>query len=206
MPSSVADVFAAAGLSPGGAVRWGDRVALDSPGVYAVALTADSGAVTGTLQTCPLSAEAVAELLAVRPELRVDGQRPSPAELSARLAALWLGDEAIVYLGLAGTSLRRRVGQYYKTPLGARRPHAGGWPLKTLAVLPKLWVHFAPCADPTTAEQAMFGAFMGGVRAGARAALHDPSLPIPFANLEAGKGQRQAHGITGAREPATRVV
>jgi hypothetical protein len=31
----------------------------------------------------------------------------------------------------------------------------------------------------------------------------EPELPIPFANLEWAKGQRERHGITGAREPAT---
>lgn len=204
MPSSVADIFVATGLAPAGHVRWGQRLPEAGPGVYAVALTGRTDAVAGAMSRCPVSEDAVAELLAVRPELRVDGGRPTQAELSARLAALWLADESIVYIGLAGTSLRHRVGQYYKTPLGACRPHAGGWPLKTLSVLPQLWVHFAPCPDPTAAETAMLSAFRAGVSASARAAVHDSDLPIPFANLEAAKGQRQRHGITGAREPAIR--
>ena len=202
MPSSVNDVFAAASLSPAGCVRWGQRVPEVGPGVYSVALTVRADVVDSAMSSCPVSEEAVAELLRVRPELRVDGSRPTDAELSDRLSSLWLSDETIVYIGLAGTSLRQRVGQYYKTPLGARRPHAGGWPLKTLAVLPELWVHFAPCADVTTAEHAMLSAFIAGVSVNSRAKLHDPALPVPFANLEAAKGQRQQHGITGAREPA----
>lgn len=117
---------------------------------------------------------------------------------------MWLGDEVVVYIGLAGTSLRRRVGDYYKTPLGARPPHAGGWPLKTLSVLDQLRVHFAPCADPDDAEHAMLEAFQNAVSAGSRAALHDPTSPLPFANLEWGPGQRKRHGITGAREPPKR--
>lgn len=176
------------------------------PGVYAVCLSKRTDAAAGAITDCPLSSAAVAELLAVRPELRVDGRRPSHAELSARLASLWLADESIVYLGLAGTSLRQRISQYYKTPLGARRPHAGGWPLKTLSVLPELWVHYATCPDPTSAEQAMLSAFIADVSASSRAAVHDPALAIPFANLEAAKGQRQQHGITGARESAARSM
>lgn len=46
MPSTVADVFAAAGLAPADVVRWGQRLPCDSPGVYAVALTAHADAVT----------------------------------------------------------------------------------------------------------------------------------------------------------------
>jgi hypothetical protein len=66
------------------------------------------------------------------------------------------------------------VGDYYKTPLGARRPHAGGWPLKTLSILSELCVHYAPCADPNAAELTMLDAFIGGVSASSRAALRDP--------------------------------
>jgi hypothetical protein len=47
----------------------------------------------------------------------------------------------------------------------------------------------------------MLTAFVAGVGASSRAPLHAPDLPIPFANLETAKGQRQRHGITGVREP-----
>jgi hypothetical protein len=202
MPSSVASVFAAAGLIPAGVVRWGDRIPASRPGIYAVALTRRIDSVAEARRELPLSMTAVDELLRARPELRVDGARPTREELAVRLAALWLGDEVIVYIGLAGTSLQSRVAAYYRTPLGARRPHAGGWPLKTLQGLPELWVHFAASQDPKGAEHLMLGAFQIGVSVSDRAALHDPTMPIPFANLERSKGQRQHHGITGAREPA----
>lgn len=73
-----------------------------------------------------------------------------------RFRAFWPGDEVVAYIGLAGTSLRKRVGRYYRTPLGARRPHAGGWWLKTLTVLDDLWVHYAATHDGGVAEVAMF--------------------------------------------------
>ena len=102
---------------------------------------------------------------------------------------------------MAGTSLADRVGAYYKTPLGARRPHAGGWPLKTLGVLDELWVHYAVCDDVDAAEQAMVDAFIARVSPSSRAAACDPGPPLPFANLELPGGARKQHGITGAREP-----
>lgn len=201
MPSTALSIFAAAGLAPEGVLPWRTRLPFDEPGVYLIARTAEADSVAAP-EAFPVSASAVQELLDARPELRVDGQRPDQATLAARLAEGWLSDETTLYIGLAGTSLARRVADYYSTPLGARRPHAGGWPLKTLATLNDLSVHFARCADPAAAEDTMLGAFVRGVSPSVRATLGDPSLPIPFANLEWPKGTRKRHGITGAREPA----
>jgi hypothetical protein len=201
MPSTVAAVFAAAGLKPEGVVPWGTPISQAASGVYAVSLTGQVDVPAAAALPCPLSSDSLTELLHVRPELRVDGIRPDRDALAQRLAALWLVDEVIAYIGLAGTSLRSRVRAYYTTPLGARRPHAGGWPLKTLSVLDQLFVHYATCSDPGEAEGEMLGAFQAAVSSSARAALHDPELAIPFANLEWAKGQRKRHGITGAREP-----
>lgn len=198
MPSSVAELFAAAGLQPEGVVRWGTPVPEARPGVYVVALTDDPRSMVGVLGACPLDRGALDELLGVRPELRMDGQRPSAEGLGRRLAACWLADEVVLYIGLAGRSVRGRVGEYYATPLGARSPHAGGWPLKTLAVLPELYVHFTACEGVEHAERDMLCAFAAQVSAAAREALHDPQRLLPFANLTGPDG-RKAHGITGAR-------
>jgi hypothetical protein len=202
MPSTVSAVFAAAGLFPEGVVQWGTPIPRSEPGVYAVAITDQTDDVAQRCSPCRLSPAVLNELLDLCPELRVDDARPDRDTLGQRLTALWLPDEVIAYIGLAGTSLRTRVRAYYSTPLGARGPHAGGWPLKTLSNLGKLWVHFAACSDPCDAELEMLGAFQAAVSASSRAALQDPELPIPFANLEWAKGQRKRHGITGAREPA----
>ena len=130
MPSTVADLFAAAGLEPGGPVRWGTVLPETRPGVYAVALTDDPTSTAAARETAPLDRVALDHLLTVRPELRMNLAPPDADDLIERIGGLWLPDEVVLYLGLAGTSLRTRVGQYYKTPLGARRPHAGGWWLR----------------------------------------------------------------------------
>lgn len=118
--------------------------------------------------------------------------------MTARLASMWLPDETVVYVGLAGTSVASRVAAYYNTPLGARKPHAGGWPIKTLKIIDQLWVHFAPCRDPAGAEATMLCAFAAAVSDEARRNLHDPAVPIPFANLEISKSEQKKHGIRGA--------
>jgi hypothetical protein len=205
VPSPVSQIFDRARLKATGVVRWGEPIPEVRPGVYVVALTAETGSTADAIRDCPLDQSAVESLLHARPELRLDGKRPTAAELADRLAALWLDDETVVYIGLAATSVYGRVTAYYLTPLGARSPHAGGWPLKTLSVLGSLWVHYAPCADPAAAEQEMLAVFASGVSAGARAKLRDPLLPVPFANLERAKGERKQHGITGTRAPRKRA-
>lgn len=53
------------------------------------------------------------------------------------LGEYWHANEKIVYVGKA-KSLRRRLYQYYGTPLGSSRPHAGGYWIQTLKDLNKL--------------------------------------------------------------------
>jgi hypothetical protein len=198
MPSTVTDVFAAAGLRPDGVIRWGDPVPDARTGVYVVALTDDPGSTDAALDDAPIYLDRLRHLLDVRRELLLDGGRPSTEELAARLRAFWLTDEAIVYVGLAGQPLRTRVRQYYTTPIGAKRPHAGGWWVKTLAVLDELWVHFAATPDYETAERKMLCAFAAGLSPGSRAALHDSERVGPFANLRTGRDEIKDHGIRGA--------
>ena len=200
--TTVAELLRAANISHCGVAQWRQPIPEQRPGVYVVATTQDPASSQPAHIECPLSQEAVAQLLAVRPELRLDGNRPTAADLTRRLAAMWAPDEPVVYVGLAGTSLSKRIGQYYGTPLGARRPHAGGWPLKTLSILDRLWVHWAPTDNPSRAELALLDAFITGLPARIRQRLHGPVLPLPFANLERTKRDRKRHGITGAREPA----
>src|SRR4051812_22845533 len=83
-------------------------------------------------------------------------------------------------------SVRKRVGQYYRTPVGAAKPHAGGWWLKALTLLPELHVHYAATPDYVEAEKAMLREFTKRVSAASKAALHDPERPMPFANRKDG--------------------
>ena len=116
-----------------GSVRWGSRVPAPFPGVYLVALDAAPHTCTATLAEAPINDQRVAELLRVRPDkFRPTGSRPTVAALGKRLAGRRLPDETC-FSSLAGHELGNVVGgQYYTTPLGARRPHAGGWFLKQL--------------------------------------------------------------------------
>lgn len=200
MPSTVRSLFQAAALRPGEVVAWGTSPTCGEPGVYVVALASDPDALAG-LRVAPIADDRVVELLAERPELTVDGLRPDAAQLHERLRRMWLADESVLYIGRASTSIADRVRAYYRTHLGARAPHAGGWPLKTLEGLDLLSVHVARADDPAAAETAMIDAFVAAVSDASRAPLIDATLPLPFANLEDGRGRRKRHGIQGARAP-----
>jgi hypothetical protein len=99
--------------------------------------------------------------------------------------------------------VKKRVAEYIKTPLGARSPHAGGWPLKTLLLRDvPLHVHSARTDDFVAGEGQMLIRFMDNATPPMPGVSR--TLPLPFANLEAraaGATIRQNHGITGARAP-----
>lgn len=107
----------------------------------------------------------------------------------------------MLYIGRASKSVRKRVRDYYRTPLGATRPHAGGWWLKTLKVLPDLHVHFTRTNDYLQAEKAMLGEFAKRVSPGSQAALHDPERPMPFANRKNEDDLPKRHLISGDTVP-----
>ncbi len=77
--------------------------------------------------------------------------------------------------------------QYYKTPPGAARPHAGGWWLKTLSALGDLHVHFAATADFKNAEENMLRRFAANVSDDSRNHLPADGPIMPFANLRGGE-------------------
>ncbi|CAN5875896.1 hypothetical protein BH09ACT7_BH09ACT7_54270 [soil metagenome] len=201
MPSTVAALFAAAQVSRFDAVPWRNPVPTNRPGVYLVARTADPA--RAVVAPVAIDGRAVRRLLEVRPELLVDDQRPSEDVLAQRLGSMWLPDEPVIYAGLAGTSLSVRIGQFYSTRLGARSPHAGGWPVKCLVDLDQAWVHFAECDDVKAAERNMLHAFMKAVSSQSLVAVCDPDLPLPYANLEvidsAGHRRIKGHRIKGAK-------
>ncbi len=201
MPSTVSSIFASASLKPAGVVRLGTPIPATAQGVYVVALTDDvaADATSGALlPAAPLSRRVLQHLLSIRSEMRLDGAVADVEALADRLSGFRLSDEVVLYIGLAGQPLRTRVRQYYRTELGARNPHAGGWWLKTLSNLDELRVHYAPTPHFDDAEKQMLRAFADAVSPASRAALLDRERVMPFANLRGFDDRIKRHGITGA--------
>lgn len=200
MPSTVGSLIAACGAEWKGSTRWGQKPSLTRPGIYLISGSSDPFDPSPVAHEAPISADSLRALLAAR-NVTVDGHPATLDALARRLADFWLPDESAVYIGKADVPVARRVDQYFRTPLGARSPHRGGWFLKTTSVLDDLWVHAAESNQPEKDERAALREFIGRVSEPVRTALYDPSLPLPFANLELPKGRRKSHGIRGATAP-----
>ena len=186
-----ADLLRAVGLLVDGPAAWGAPVRSNRGGVYIVELPAAA-------PVAPIDFEAIGRWLARVPTLTLDGARPTGRELAARLHRFWLPDQPVLYIGMSGASVGARVRAYYRTPLGDRRPHAGGHWLKTLSGLDRLRVWWAETDAVEEYEDALMDALAAAVPTEVAAGLHDPSVVLPFANLETASSVRKAHGIRGA--------
>ena len=207
MPSEISTMFEACNIGDlYGPISWGQLSSqagvsqvLSEAGVYVVALP------EGPLEKAPFSESAIKEWLYLRPEIRLDGIRPSLDELVGRLSGFWLPDEVILYVGqTTSRTLRHRLQQFYRHRLGDRSPHAGGQWLKTLANLDQLRVFWARSTAPEADEAKLIHQYITNVSSDARRQLHDPEHPFPFANLEFPRGTRKTHELKGMREPRRR--
>jgi len=176
------------------------------PGVYIVSITRSVSSLAGTLSRAPLLASAFDEWIEACPDLTLDGMTPARSQLMDRVAKFWIPDEVILYIGAASikasnrvSTVSERVCAYYSTKIGKSSPHSGGYFLKLLSDLSALWVHYAPCVSPITAETAMLEYFAAHVSESSAAAFHDTTRPMPFGNLEITKRIRKQHGIGNAR-------
>jgi|GEM_PF-2834469 len=196
MPSTITHLFQRIERHPSGPVRWGEAVPERHGGVYVVSLTADPDRLAGaSMPVAPIDMAAVDSWLACAGSLSLEGERPTAEVLGERLSRFWLPDEVVLYIGKAGASLRQRIHDYYRTPLGKPRPHAGGCWLKVLDNLPALWVFWAASERREHDENVLLGEFVTNTSPVARLSLADPDHPFPFANLEYPKGHRKRHGI-----------
>jgi hypothetical protein len=197
-PVGGADLLRAVGLMADGPVTWGRPVPSGRPGVYVVEwpqARADA----------PIELTLVGKWLERLPGLRLDGHRPTTRALAARLHDFWLPGQAVVYVGMTTGSLGSRLASLYRTPLGDRRPYAGGHWLKTLRGLDRARVWWAETSAPEEYEDALLGAFGASIDASSEAVprLPDRAVVLPFANLRTATGTAKAHGVTGAAEPRT---
>lgn len=192
------ELFSAAGLAEVAAVPWGSPVLSASPGAYVVGVRDDADDPRGAGPLL-LDLDALAGWLDESPGgVRLQGAPATVRSLADQVAQWWLPDEPVLYVGKA-TSLRARVGQYYSTPLGARRPHRGGYWIKMLDSPPALTVFYSATATAEAARRAeglMLRHFGDCARlTGARL---DAELTLPWANLEIvvdGRRWRRPHGI-----------
>jgi transcription elongation factor GreA len=173
------ELLIANNLAVEGPLQWRRPVAGGKPGVFVVEFPAPQARVS-------IDANAIRGWLERVPGLRLDGKRPTVAELQSRLASFWLPGQTILYIGSSQKSVTARLAGMFNTPLGDRRPQPSGYWLKVLHDLNKARIWWAPTADPELYEDTLLEQFVKAAGA------------LPFAVMAAPGGARREHGITGA--------
>jgi len=191
-PSATA-LLRAVGLMPDGPALLGRPMRPTRAGVYVVELATP-------LPRAPLDINVIGKWIERLPGLKLDGEHPTSKALAARLASFWVPSSPVVYVGSSERSVGGRIGALDKHVLGDRQPHASGQWLKTLRI-DGMRVWWAATEAPEEYEDALLTAFAETVPEAERAALHDPSVVLPFAVLRAPSGARKTTGITGAVPP-----
>jgi hypothetical protein len=205
VPASVTTFFSSANLTLVESVPWFTPPDETKPGVYVVSLAADPATVPVPTSACPtLDLAEIAAWVSKIGDVTLDGRKATPEALAYRLEAWWLPDETIIYIGATDESLCRRVAGYYRTSLGERSPHSGGYWIQALKSHANVFVHLAAPSDPFAAERRLFAAFVAQVSQKSREALPAPLFPFPWANLKYPNGPTKPHGIGGARRKKPR--
>jgi len=196
-----AELLRSVGLLADGPVVWGRPVPARGPGVFVLELPA-------LRAHAPLELTRVGKWLERVPELQLDGARPSSRALAARLEAFWIPSARVLYVGSTDGSIGGRIEAIRNTVLGERRPHPGGHWLHALTGLETARIWWAPTDAVEEYEDAVLTAFAETVSPEERAALPDPDVVLPWANLRTATGDRKRTGLANslqAADPIRRV-
>ncbi|MET1231405.1 MAG: transcription elongation factor GreA [Candidatus Limnocylindrales bacterium] len=189
-PLGAPDLLRSVGLIVDGPAAWGTRVRSSGPGVYVIELPSAP-------ESAPVDFDAIGRWLDRVPGLTIDGAVPTGRELAARLHRFWLPGQPVLYIGMSAVSIGARLDAFARTPLGDRKPHAGGYWLKALSGLERLRVWWSETDAAEEYQDALLDAFSAGVPTEVATEL-EATVVLPFANLQAPDGRRKEHGIKGA--------
>ena len=196
--NGAAALFRAVGLMADGPVVWGRPVPARGSGVFVIELPA-------TLHHAPVEHTRIGKWLEHVPGLLLDGAHPTTRALAARLEAFWLPSTRVLFVGATDGSIGGRIEAIRNTALGDRRPHPGGHWLHALTGLEGARVWWAATTAVEESEDALLTAFAATITPAERAALHDPTVVLPFANLRTATGERKKTGLANSlveAEPA----
>ena len=190
-PTSTAGLIRSLGLDVDGPARWGSLPPSQAPGIFVVETDAP-------LAEAPMDLAAVRRWLERVPDLRLDGERPTPNLLASRLASFWISGQSLLFVGRTGKSLAGRVAALYGTELGHRRPHSGGHWLRTLQDPSRLRLWWALTDAHEEYEDALLVAFADALPAGATSRRLEGHAVLPWANVGSDPGSALETGLTGS--------
>ncbi|HEX2753846.1 MAG TPA: transcription elongation factor GreA [Candidatus Limnocylindrales bacterium] len=189
--NGAAALFRAVGLMADGPVVWGRPVPARGSGVFVIELPT-------TLHRAPIEHSRIGKWLEHVPELLLDGAHPTTRAMAARLEAFWLPSTRVLFVGTTDGSIGGRIEAIRNTVLGDRRPHPGGHWLHTLTGLEGARVWWAATSAVEESEDALLTAFAATIPVAEQAALHDPTVVLPFANLRTATGERKKTGLANS--------
>ena len=190
-PASAASLLQSLDLLADGPVLWGQPVRSRAPGIFLVEMATRE-------QSALIDITAMRTWVERVPGLQLDGHVPTPNELAARLSSFWLPGQTVLYVGRTSKSLGARTAAMFQTPLGDRRPHAGGHWLQTLQDFGALRVWWSETEAPEEYEDAVVSAIAATLTAEELAGLPEATPILPWANLETVTGERKTTGISNA--------
>jgi transcription elongation factor GreA len=193
-PRSAVALLRSLDLLAEGPTRWGEPVRSRAPGVLLVEVAA-------RLEAAPIDITVVKAWLERVPGLRLDGERPTPTQLADRLAAFWLPQQTVVYVGRTAKSLGGRAASLFATALGDRKPHSGGHWLWTLLGREQLRIWWAETGSPEEYEDGLADAIAADLEPSDAERLRGYGPVLPWANLTAATGDAKRTGITGSLLP-----
>lgn len=185
-------------------VKWGDNIPCFEKGVYFVSLSSDPSK-SSILNNCPILVDILKDWINIRNGFDLDGNRINDiSKIKERIESFWFKDENIIYIGKA-TCLNKRIKQYYNTPYGKRKPHAGGHWIKMLSNLNDLFIHYLPFENYDELELLLLDQFGKQISSKSYKQLLGTDVITPFANLEKKKGERKKHDLGNMREKCKRI-
>src|SRR6266540_3051192 len=96
------ELIRSTGLLADGPAQLGRRVPASGPGIYVVELAVAS-------PTAPIDLARIGSWIERVPGLRLDGERPNPKALAARLASFWLPGQTVLFIGATDGSIGGRL-------------------------------------------------------------------------------------------------
>ena len=147
MPTTVQALFESNEITKTFVTNWNSNIRTEASGVYIVSVSEDPNWLPREPLTITLNEKTLGQWIKTVTGFSIDNNPATIPALTSRLEEFWLPDESILYIGKApkrakGTGLRTRVGEYYRTQIGASSPHSGGQWIQTLNDLDDYYVHY----------------------------------------------------------------
>lgn len=205
MPVTVKDIFNKVGLEVPIAINWRKPVPTNDNGVYVISLSGEASKNNGIHSTCEINEAVFDKWKSFSPELNVNGT-VSKKVIEAELNQFWKPNENILYIGESSSEsngLGKRVNQFYQHEVGWKGPHTGGYWIKLLSQLEKLFVYHAKCRNPRDTEFKMLMYFIEQTTGKSFYDLEELGIHLPFANLKV--DFQKKHRINGAVSKTKRL-